>query len=173
MLLVNLWDLVSASVLWLLLGRQRALSPYSLFLSQLWVMSPHVTWSVRSSAKHSLWTAAARRKFTLGLIPAVSVYSFLVLGWWFFFTFPTSPWTIIWVCSSWYNPPKARKILFCFKSFFFFFLYASAHGCERLGLRHAAKAIKEVLCYNSCRITGFSTVITAPFVVHTKASCLQ
>lgn len=120
MLLVNLWDLVSASVLWLLLGRQRALSPYSLFLSQLWVMSPHVTWSVRSSAKHSLWTAAARRKFTLGLIPAVSVYSFLVLGWWFFFTFPTSPWTIIWVCSSWYNPPKARKILFCFKSFFFF-----------------------------------------------------
>lgn len=49
-----------------------------------------------------------------------------------------------------------------------------------LGFRHTARAIKEVLFYNSCRITGFGTVITAPFVVFhigkflnpAKASCL-
>ena len=133
-------------------------------------MSPHVTWSVRSSAKYSLRTAAARRKFILGLNPAVSVYSLV------FFTLSTPPRMIIWICLSWCNPHKARKIVY-FKSFFS--LYASAHGYERLGLRHAARAVKEVLYYNSCRITDFSTIITGLcIVVHmenvlnpTEASC--
>lgn len=30
-----------------------------------------------------------------------------------------SLWVIIWICSSWYNPHKANKVLFIFKSIFF------------------------------------------------------
>lgn len=96
------------------LGRQWALSPCSVFLSQLWVMSPHVTWSVRSSAERSLRTAAARRSSSwVSILPYLSILGVFSHSphhpkWWFGF---------VWVDV---NPIKPGKNYFPLKTFEFF-----------------------------------------------------